>query len=239
MLKEMICLEETQSTNLYCRQNFNTLQDGAVVYTTNQTNGIGRFKKQWVNAAGAALYFSTVIKHKIACPSALPLAVCLAIEDALERMYGISGQIKWPNDILLSARKLAGVLCEAVEGGFIIGAGINLSQKEDFFEKNKLPYATSMFIETGEKPRDVRALAMAISESIAAVLACLEKNGFAPLRGEYRVRCINLLNTVRCNDVQGIAKDIDLDGRLVVKTQSGEIVTITEDVSVEVIYGEF
>lgn len=238
MLKEMLLLEETQSTNLYCKQNFNTLNDGSVVYTVNQTNGTGRLGRSWVNAHDKALYYSIVIKRKLICPGALPLAVSIAVEDALERMYGIAGQIKWPNDILLSSRKLSGILCEAVDGGYIAGVGINLSQDEEFFEKNNLPYATSVFIETGEKPRDVGALAMAITESLAAVLACFEKEGFAPFRGEYRARCVNLLNAVRCKDIQGTATDIDLDGRLVVKTESGELVTFTGEVSVEGIYGE-
>lgn len=238
MLREMINLEEAQSTNLYCKQNFDTLPHGSVVYTVNQTGGRGRLGRQWINAPGMALYYSTIIKRDLTCPSALPLAACIAIEDALERMYGVVGQIKWPNDILLSGKKLVGVLCEAVEGGFIIGAGINLSQKEAFFAQNDLPYATSVLIETGECPRDVGALAMAISESISAILECFAKEGFAPLRGEYRARCVNLLNTVRCQDVRGTATDIDLEGRLVVKTDTGELTTFTSEVSVEGIYGE-
>lgn len=238
MIRDMLCLEEVESTNLYCKENIEQLGNGAVVYTVNQTAGRGRLGRKWLNCAGSGLYYSHVIKREIVCPSALPLAVCIAVEDALERMYGISGQIKWPNDILLSSRKLVGVLCEKVGDAYIIGIGINLTQPTEFFEANNLPYATSIFAETGEAPRDIGALALAISESLSAVVNCFAVEGFSPLRGEYRARCVNLLHNVRCGNVQGTAIDIDLDGSLVVETENGETTHFTGEVSVEGIYGE-
>ncbi|MEG1126238.1 MAG: biotin--[acetyl-CoA-carboxylase] ligase [Oscillospiraceae bacterium] len=236
MIREMLFLEETSSTNAYCREHWNELEDGAVVYSTNQLKGRGRLGRTWVNAPGMALYYSEVIKQPIANASCLPLAASLAVEDALERMYGIAAQVKWPNDLLLNNKKLVGILFEGVEGGYIFGVGINLSQSGEYFENNNLVNATSIFAETGEKPRDIGALALAISESFQAVLACFSKEGFAALRGEYRARCVNLLREVHTDKVKGVATDIDLEGRLIVRTESGETAVFTGEVTVEGIY---
>ncbi len=242
MMREMLFLEETSGTNAYCRAHFDELADGAVVYSTNQTNGRGRLGRTWLNAPGHALYYSQVIKRPLANPACLPLAASLGVEDALERMYGIAAQIKWPNDLLLNGRKLAGILCEGIMrdgsiAGYIFGVGINLSQSEAFFERNGLEHATSVFVETGEKPRDIGALALAVTEGVSAVLSCFATEGFAPLRGEYRVRCVNLLREVSSGDVRGVATDVDLEGRLVVRTEGGEVKVFTGEVSVDGIYG--
>lgn len=238
MIKDMLFLEEIDSTNSYCKAHFNEMSDGAVVYTLNQSAGRARLGRIWSNTPGKALYLSQIVKTELVSPSTLPLAASLAVEDALERMYGITAQVKWPNDLLLSDKKLVGILCESVPEGYIIGVGVNVAQTQAQLDAQGLEYATSILIETGECPRDIGALALAISESFSSMLERFAKSGFASLRGEYRARCINLLHDVTAGDIKGKAVDINLDGHLVVRTDTGEEAVFTGEVSVGGIYGK-
>ncbi len=109
--------------------------DGSLVVADTQTAGRGRMGRRWVTRAGAALAFSLVLRPSTVEAARLGLfsplaglAVCLA----LENVYGIRAQIKWPNDVLIDGRKVCGILAEAawngaVLRGVVIGVGVNVS----------------------------------------------------------------------------------------------------------------
>lgn len=127
----------TDSTNARARELVEAGAPGGTVVTAHeQSAGRGRQGRTWTAPAGKALLYSAVLhpldERHMLLPLAAPLAVCEAAE---ELAPGIECQIKWPNDVWLEERKLAGILIEAKpqEGWAVIGVGLNLSIAPDEF----------------------------------------------------------------------------------------------------------
>jgi BirA family biotin operon repressor/biotin-[acetyl-CoA-carboxylase] ligase len=132
--------KRTTSTMEDARRLFRSgCADGTVVLTDYQTMGRGRRAgRRWNAEAGRNLLFTLVLRRESgseglgAAPQRLPLLAGLAVALSVEHLYGLSVQIKWPNDLLVEGKKLAGILCEAlVEGtslGLLVGIGLNCNQ---------------------------------------------------------------------------------------------------------------
>ncbi len=109
--------------------------DLALVVADHQTLGRGRLGRQWFTPAGSALAFSLILRPDVPQPALLPLYSplgALGVGLALERVYGLQPQIKWPNDVLLNNRKVCGILAEALWQGdalqaVVLGIGINVA----------------------------------------------------------------------------------------------------------------
>jgi BirA family biotin operon repressor/biotin-[acetyl-CoA-carboxylase] ligase len=118
---------------------------GTVVVASKQTAGRGRTGRTWSSPAGAALLCSAILRPLEAHHALLPLAVPLAVCDAAETLAPVKCQVKWPNDVWLSERKLGGVLIEARPPGWaVIGVGLNLSIPDDEFPDDLRWPATSL-----------------------------------------------------------------------------------------------
>lgn len=194
-----------------------------------QTAGRGRAGRRWESPPGANLYVSFVLRPSLTPRDAprVALAAGLAVADAVDRALGATrATVKWPNDVRVDGRKVAGVL---VEGGLrgdalawvVVGVGVNVK---------------------GEAPEAVRALATSVEAarggevSRAAVLAdlCLAierrvealESGFDATRAELRRRCETLGRAVSLAGHEGVAEDIDDDGALLVRVASGALVTV-------------
>jgi len=116
---------------------------GSVVVADEQTAGIGRHGHSWDSEADSGLYVSLVLEtHPV-----LTLALGLAARQALVRVTQLECDIRWPNDLMLSGRKLGGILVQFHEGRAVAGIGINMGQRQ--FPGELGPIATSLFIETG------------------------------------------------------------------------------------------
>lgn len=242
MNESVICLPETDSTNLWAKQHLDRFGPVGAVYTTSQTAGRGRLGRSWVNAAGQALYYTAVLKTPLAQPSTLPLFASLAVCDALQRRYGVNCQIKWPNDILLNGKKLVGILCEVAPDGrsLLVGIGINLAQPQSYFDAAGLPHGTSLALQgvTVDLETDPEWLAQYMTDfGFDRALYTYEVEGFAPYRARYRAQCVNLGRHVTYDGGAGVAEDIDGEGRLVVRDDAGDHRVFTGEVSVQGIYG--
>lgn len=122
--------ETLPSTNTYLKENYKNFESGIVIVTNKQTDGRGRFTRKWISDND--LTFSIMFKgvdynHGLVAP--------LAIIEALEN-FKISAKIKWPNDIYIDGKKLAGILIESIYEAndlkcVIVGIGINLEKKDD------------------------------------------------------------------------------------------------------------
>jgi len=147
----------TDSTNSRARELIEAGAPGGTVVTADeQSAGRGRQGRIWTAPAGKALLYSAILRpldeRHLVLPLAVPLAVCEAAE---ELAPGIECQIKWPNDIWLEERKLAGVLIEAKpqDGWAVIGVGLNLSiAKDEFPDELRWP-ATSLDAADPEQAR--------------------------------------------------------------------------------------
>src|SRR5207247_10272285 len=106
--------------------------EGAVAAADEQTEGRGRLGRQWLAPAGTSILFSIVLVPAVP-PERLPelsLVAGSAVGDAIAAETGLVPAIKFPNDVLLGGRKVAGILAEASEGRVVVGVGINVSQSK-------------------------------------------------------------------------------------------------------------
>ena len=140
----------------------------------------------WVSPPGVALYFSVVLRPRVA-PEALPLATLacgVAVADAVRAETGLPAGLKWPNDVLVGGRKCAGLLCEAEFGAagappaVVAGIGINVNTPPEALPPRPMFPATSLAAEAG-RPFDREALLAACLERLAGEMARLEAPGGA------------------------------------------------------------
>lgn len=251
-INEVRYLPECGSTNAYMKEHFEEFGPVGAVYTMNQTAGRGRLGRTWVNAEGKALYYTAAIREPLAQPSTLPLLASLAVSEQLALRYGVQCKIKWPNDLLLNGKKVVGILCEGVSYGYglqgrgmICGIGINLAQPQSYFDAAGLPNGTSLALEGAavDLGTDPAWLAEGLTDfGFDRKLYTFAREGFEPYRAAYKAACVNLGRHVTFDleggaQGSGIAEDVDAEGRLVVRTGSGEHKVFTGEVSVHGIYG--
>lgn len=188
---DIIRLEQTSSTNAYVREHIKELSSPVAVTAQYQTSGRGQRGNIWcserdANVLLSLLYRPTVVIHP-RDQFAVSMAVSLAMVEVLAE-YGIHAHIKWPNDIYISDKKIAGIL---IENGFtgsriewsIVGIGLNVNQTEF---PPELPNPISMRITTGQEydPAVVsQALCNCLVERLNAVNGCT-----TALMDEYRRR---------------------------------------------------
>jgi BirA family biotin operon repressor/biotin-[acetyl-CoA-carboxylase] ligase len=108
------------------------LPEGAVAVTDRQTGGRGRLGRRWEAPAGSSLLVSVLLHPppERARPE-LSLVAALAAAETVESATGLSAQVKWPNDVMLNRRKVAGILSELSEGTVVVGIGMNVNQRRE------------------------------------------------------------------------------------------------------------
>jgi BirA family transcriptional regulator, biotin operon repressor / biotin---[acetyl-CoA-carboxylase] ligase len=212
---------------------------GEVVIAEAQTAGRGRRGRAWSSPPGRNLYFSVVLRPELPPMRAaeLTLVASLAVCDAL-RQAGVAAGIKWPNDLLVAGRKIAGILTElAAEPDrvqwVVLGVGVNVNAGPDDFPAELRDDATSILIERGQ-PAPRALFAAACLTALEAWLDTHGENGFAPIREAWRERSVTLGRSVVVRadgrEIRGTATDIDDRGALLVATASGEERIIAGDV---------
>ncbi|MCW2798263.1 MAG: biotin--acetyl-CoA-carboxylase ligase [Nocardioides sp.] len=236
----MEVVEEAPSTNALVAERARAgAAEGLVVVAEHQTAGRGRLDRSWETPARSALTQSLLLRPTIqpADWPWLPLLSGYAVAKAL-RAEGIAADVKWPNDVLVRGRKVAGILVERVETpdgpAAVVGIGLNVSQTDA-----ELPVqtATSLAIETGTAPDRTHLLLTMLStlyEAYAAWSAGGEA-GTARLRASYAAACATVGEDVRVDlpsgeVLTGRATGIDAEGRLEVEGPSGRTVVGAGDV---------
>jgi len=192
--------------------------DRTVVVAQAQTAGRGRHGRLWLDEPGASLLTSIILRPRLE-PARLPtlsLAAGVAVVEALERVTGLKPRLKWPNDVLVDGRKLAGILLESRISPsplVVLGIGVNLAQR--VFPADLAERATSVRLATGRRV-DADALLTALLESLDAWRTRLETEGWAPIRERWRALTETLGRRVSIDSVEGVAVDVDEDGALIV-----------------------
>ena len=226
----MRVLDSVESTNAELAASARSgAESGAVLVAESQTAGRGRLDRMWAAPARAGLTFSVLLR-----PGAVgvgswgwfPLLAGVAVAGALGPLAELDVRLKWPNDVLVGDRKLAGVLAERVEDALVLGVGINVSMRVD---ELPVPTATSLHIE-GSAVVDRMPVLLAVLRSMgrlygefAAASGDADASG---LRSSYRGLCSTLGRSVRAelpgaHVVTGTAVDVDESGRLVLDTPGG------------------
>jgi len=179
--------ETIGSTNDEC---FALAAKGAPEWTTvladRQTSGRGRQSRLWRSPPGAGLYTSILLR-----PTAngerltlLPLITGIATVEAIRLATGAEARLKWPNDVLMRGRKLAGILVEAASAGsrltVVVGIGVNIATPVEELPERILYPATSLLQETGQSP-DAATLLALIRQRLAHWYALWQSPDTAPL----------------------------------------------------------
>jgi BirA family transcriptional regulator, biotin operon repressor / biotin---[acetyl-CoA-carboxylase] ligase len=143
-------VESTPSTQLLLAAD---APEGAVVAAGEQTAGRGRLGRSWVAPAGTSLLCSVQLRPTVS-PDRLPEltgVVAHACADAIEAVTGLGTEIKFPNDVLVGGRKVAGILAEARDGRVVAGIGVNVNIAEADLPTGLETPATSLLAETGRE----------------------------------------------------------------------------------------
>ena len=125
--------------------------EGTVAVADEQTEGRGRLGREWLAPAGTSVLCSVLLRPPVPPPTLpeLSLVAGRACADAIRAVTGLEPALKFPNDVLLDGRKVAGILAEASEGRVVLGIGINVHQSGDELPVGIDPPATSLDLETG------------------------------------------------------------------------------------------
>jgi BirA family transcriptional regulator, biotin operon repressor / biotin---[acetyl-CoA-carboxylase] ligase len=207
------------------------VREGVVVFAESQTKGRGRLGRKWMSPACEGLWFSVLLRPGLR-PQAvtqLTIAAATALVRAIRSQTGLLPEIKWPNDVLLNGRKVAGILTE-MSGELdavrhvVMGIGVDVNVAEFPPELRKL--ATSLRIETGER-QDRAQLAAVILRELDRDYRRIGSGQFEEIADEWEDRCKTIGHEViivaGSQRIQGRAEALDGDGALLLRTQHGHL----------------
>jgi BirA family biotin operon repressor/biotin-[acetyl-CoA-carboxylase] ligase len=209
---------------------------GSAVVAEYQTKGRGRLGKDWHSVQGKGLYCSIVVRPDVAVEDypKITLVAGLSVSIVLDRISGKCSQLKWPNDIYFSGKKIAGILTEssslttADEARYaVIGVGINVNHVLEDFPLELRGQVTSLFIENGNK-FDVEELLQAIRLELLHQLQKFSDDGFQSLLTQWRKKDFLFGKEMECvstegKKIRGIAEGPDDEGQLHVRDTYGRI----------------
>ena len=239
----IVYFPETDSTNRRARMLAQeNAAHGTLVLADSQTAGRGRRGRGWISPAGEGIFMSLLLRPNVhpSQVAKLSLLTALAVAKAIERETGLDARIKWPNDIVISGRKVAGLLLEMTADesavyDVVAGVGINVHQKE--FDAEIAHTASSLDLLAGKtfsRAALVRAFLSAFEEAMA--LADEEMMAQYVARSAtlgQRVQVIGLTGTFT-----GVAKGVTDSGSLLVEDEEGAVrEVLAADVSVRGIMG--
>lgn len=224
------------STNNWVKQHARALDSSHLTCVTalEQTAGRGRFKRAWVSPSGksvlATLFFCLPKTSSITCNlgQVLSLSCCEILEKR-----GFSPQIRWPNDLLLEGKKVAGILCETVELdealGIVLGIGINVNMTDAHLARIDQP-ATSLAALSGHT-WELEEILEPLLQQFLVNLERLEEEGFAAFHQHYLSRLAFKSTPIVYSDgsqnVTGRFHSIHLDGRLCLQLPDGRILSLS------------
>lgn len=240
--KRIICLEETDSTNnVTFRLAEEGTAEGTVVIADAQSQGKGRLGRSWASPKGVNLYCSVVLRPSMppVAASQLTFLSVVAVARAIELSTSLKAWIKWPNDILINGRKIAGLLnemsAETEKVNFVVlGIGININMRQDQFPTDLRHPASSLYIESGaelDRNRFIRTLLKELDDLYDVYL----QRGYGPVREEWlsRSQLYGRKARIDCQDrtMTGIIKGIDDMGALLLDLDGREERILSGDVT--------
>jgi birA, biotin-[acetyl-CoA-carboxylase] ligase region len=240
--------EEVTSTNTLAKElAIAGKPSGTLVVTDFQSQGKGRRGKTWIAPKGKDIFMSLLLRPAIRPTKApmLTLVMGLSVAQAVNDYLGVDAKIKWPNDVVVKAKKICGILTEMNANAtkvdyVVIGTGINCNETE--FAKAGLADATSLLVETGKEIEREALLAKVLAKFETNYNEFLQTQDLTCLMSDYNSLLANSEREVRVcgagEEWTGTAMGINEQGELLVEDANGEMRTIfTGEVSVRGIYG--
>ena len=207
--------------------------EGSVVVAEGQTQGRGRVGRRWLSPKGKGIYASIILRPSLPLAEVprVTLLAAVAAARAVESHAGLAPQIKWPNDVLINGKKVAGILTELNAElnrvrYVILGIGFNINTAA-----SQLPaHSTSLAEETGE-PVDRVEFARALLRQLDQAYGRFLEGGISDILEDWRRFAVFLGRRIRValpgRTVDGQALDIDSGGALLVRTDTGMIESIS------------
>lgn len=198
--------------------------EGCVVAANAQSAGRGRQGRSWLSPGGAGLYVSAVLRPSADVVPLVTIAAGLAVSEGIEAATGLRPDLKWPNDIYIGGRKVAGVLAEANVGQYVVlGVGINVMPAA--YPPEVAGRATSLEGELG-RAIDRGVLLTECLSALTGRYTDLQERRVAAVIQAWRVRAAGMLRRrvqshAAGRPIDGIAEGIDEDGALLVRTSAG------------------
>lgn len=248
MGRKVLFLEETDSTNTEGRRQAEKgAADGTLVVAERQSAGKGRRGRNWSSPAGSGIWMSLILKPDLepSCAPMLTLLAGLAVSLGIEDFCGIKSQIKWPNDLTLSGKKICGILTEMSADMemiryVVVGIGINVNTEE--FPEEIGETATSLLIEGGQRLKRGGMIACIMKRMEEYYERFLVTSDLSCIGKEYEERLVNLDRQVLVlapkGQYQGICRGINSNGELLVEREDGTVTQVMSgEVSVRGVYG--
>lgn len=195
-------------------------REGTVVTARGQSKGRGRRGRRWFARPGESILMSVILRPKLPLNrySELSFVAAVGLAQCLKTQCGLKASLKWPNDVLVGDRKVAGILVEAGQGAAIVGIGVNVNQSE--FPPELMDKASSLAVETGAK-LDVDTL----MQSVLKYLFAAYELPFEEILTRWRKYMWGLGRSVEvaaeCGTVSGTIAGIDSDGALLIDQDGG------------------
>ncbi len=226
--------------------------EGTLVIAEEQSAGRGRLGRLWHSPPGVGAYLSLILRPQVAAidASALSIVTALALAEAIEKITALTAQVKWPNDVLVRGKKVAGILTGMSADGTkvnhaIVSAGLNINQKRSDFPFELRGKAASLRM-LARRKIDRAALVRVFLETLERRYNTFVRSGFSSLRNMARSRSSLLGKNVtveggaapgvsrpKAKLIRGQVIDIDKRGRLLVDTGPEIIALIAGEVTLE------
>ena len=230
--RNFIFSEEADSTNseLLDKGNKYTI-NGTVFYTEKQLKGRGRKNRPWYSAKELNLTFSILLTNKkyiTENPVLLNFVSSLAVGNALENLYQLKVELKWPNDVLINGKKICGILTESTSEGnkidrLVIGVGINVNQT--MFQGSYNIPPTSVRLEINENAEREKLLAEVLN-NIEELLRVFIESPETIIK-DWKQRCSMIGDKISITEGEevkyGIFEDVDENGFLLLKNNNDKV----------------
>ena len=224
--------DEIDSTQNYALQiSNNTNENGAIIIAEKQTHGKGRLNRKWYSPEGG-IWLSVIIHPELQISDAtiIPLAASLALCESIKKVHKIKTDVKWPNDITIDDKKVAGMLIDtSIQGNkvenLVLGIGINfavnIQQIEKRLKKSTNFYGVTSLFPEKNSPSKIELLVQFLLE-LEKVINSLIKGKNAQIIRDWSKHTNMFGKAISVNTgngkISGIAKKIDSDGALIIKT---------------------
>ncbi|HXR04530.1 MAG TPA: biotin--[acetyl-CoA-carboxylase] ligase [Verrucomicrobiae bacterium] len=232
--RDIRVFEQTTSTNdVIERLARDDVKEGIVVFAESQTKGRGRLGRTWMSPARQGLWFSVLLRPELRPQETTQLTVAsaTALRRAIQSETGLDPEIKWPNDILIRGKKVAGILTELSAEldrvkHVILGVGVNVNQGANEFPPELRKTASSLRIEAGKaiaRPELATAILRELDQDYARVCGGL----FAEVADEWEAHCTTIGRAVTIQvgerKIRGRAESLGEDGALQLRTEHGHL----------------
>jgi len=197
---------------------------GSMVIADEQTAGVGRLGRSWVSESEVGIYCSVLLRLSLS-PESLPIATLLlglAVAEAIQTSTSVACDLRWPNDVLVNGRKIAGILAQLVDNCIIAGIGINVNQTK--FPAGLRTPATSLRLESDGRTQSREAIVVQLLASLDSFCSLLTAEGPRAIVRAFTAASSYALNRrviLEETGQKGTTTGLDENGFLLIQFDSG------------------